>query len=83
MDKNVNNQSENDTIVTKPLYTIKEVAIIMQTNKAYVYKLVNKGLLPALKLGSYKVRHESLMEFLRMYEGYDLRDPSKISKIAS
>ncbi len=67
----------------KILYTVKEVSQIMHTNPSYVYQLINAGLLPVLKLGSYKVRHETLMKFLSEYEGYDLSDPSKIDKISA
>jgi len=63
------------------LYTVKEVSQIMHTNPSYVYQLINAGLLPVLKLGSYKVRHEALMRFLAEYEGYDLSNPSKVERI--
>lgn len=65
----------------KMLYTVKEVAEIIHTNPAYVYNLINNGLLPALKLGSYKIRHESLEKFLEQNEGYDLTDPKKIKPL--
>ncbi len=65
----------------KNLYTVKEVSQILHTNPTYVYHLISTGLLPVLKLGSYKVRHEALMRFLIDYEGFDLSDPSKIEKI--
>lgn len=65
------------------LYTVKEVSQILHTNPSYVYQLINSGLLPVLKLGSYKVRHEALTKFLVTYEGYDLSDPNKVSRIAS
>lgn len=63
------------------LYTVKEVSELLHTNPTYVYKLINKGLLPALKLGSYKVRHEALDAFLMQFEGYDLTDIDNITKI--
>lgn len=63
------------------LYTVKEVSELLHTNPTYVYKLINKGLLPALKLGSYKVRHEALDAFLVQFEGYDLTDIDNIIKI--
>jgi excisionase family DNA binding protein len=63
------------------LYTVKEVSELLHTNPTYVYKLINKGLLPALKLGSYKVRHEALDAFLVQFEGYDLTDIDNITKI--
>ena len=44
----------------KMLYTVKEVAGIMHSNTNYVYALIRRGLLPAIKLGCYKVRAETL-----------------------
>jgi len=63
------------------LYTVKEVSEIIHTNKAYVYELIKAGLLPALKLGSFKVRRETLERFLKEHEGYDLTDPKDVVKI--
>ena len=54
------------------LYTVSEVAKLLHTNKSYVYELINANKLPALKLGSKKVRAEALVMFLREYEGMDL-----------
>lgn len=54
------------------LYTVSEVAKLLHTNKSYVYELINANKLPALKLGSKKVRAEALDTFLREYEGMDL-----------
>lgn len=45
------------------LYTVSEVAKIMHTNKQYVYNLISSNQLPAIKLGSLKVRHETLCNF--------------------
>ena len=73
---------EGDTM-DKILYTVKEVSQILHTNPSYVYQLINSGLLPVLKLGSYKVRHEALIKFLSEYEGYDLTDPKNVEKITT
>ena len=59
----------------KILYTVKEVSELIHTNQAYVYTLIRAGLLPALKLGSYKVRKEALFTFLEANEGKNLNDP--------
>lgn len=67
----------------KMLYTVKEVSQILHTNPSYVYQLINSGLLPVLKLGSYKVRHETLIKFLSEYEGYDLTNPKNVEKITT
>lgn len=63
------------------LYTVKEVSQILHTNTTYVYELIKSGLLPALKLGSYKIRHETLELFLRESEGKDITDPYYVQLI--
>lgn len=63
------------------LYTVKEVAMLLKTNIDYVHKLRKAGLLPFLKLGQYKVRRESLIEFLKRYEGKDLTNPFDIKEL--
>ena len=63
------------------LYTVAEVAKLIKTNPAYVYELIKAGLLPTLKLGSYKIRKTALLEFLEIYQGYDLTDPQDIKKL--
>lgn len=63
------------------LYTVKEVAELIKTNPNYVYELIKKGFLPALELGSLKVRKVSLLEFLEKYEGKDLKDLDNIKEL--
>lgn len=63
------------------LLTIADVAKILKCNKDYVHKLRNAGLLPFIKLGSYKCRVESLNEFLKRYEGKDLTDPFNVREL--
>lgn len=63
------------------LYTVREVAKLIKTNTNYVYSLITAGLLPALKLGSYKIRRSSLIEFLNKYEGQDLTDINNIKPL--
>ncbi|BES63675.1 hypothetical protein SANA_01140 [Gottschalkiaceae bacterium SANA] len=60
------------------LYTVQEVSKLIKTNPTYVYSLIRKGYLPALKLGNYKVRRTTLMDFLEKYEGKDLTDLEQI-----
>ncbi len=54
------------------LLTIKEASEQLHVNPNYVYKLIRLGFLPALKLGSLKIRPEALDEFLKTYEGQDV-----------
>lgn len=63
------------------LYTVKEVSKILKVNVHKVYDLIRSGMLPALKLGSIKIRKESLNEFLKKYDGMDLTDLDKIHRI--
>lgn len=63
------------------LFTVKEVSQILKINVHRVYDLIRSGLLPALKLGSLKVRSEALWKFLKDYEGMDLTDLNNIVKL--
>mgnify|MGYP000851910400 CR=1 FL=1 len=63
------------------LFTVKEVSKMIKTNPAYVYSLINSGLLPALKLGSYKIRKTALLDFLEKYEGKDLTNINEIKDL--
>lgn len=63
------------------LYTVLEVSKLIKCNTNYVYSLINNGLLPALKLGSMKVRRSTLLEFLEKYEGKDLTNPNNIVEL--
>lgn len=60
------------------LYTVHEVAELIKSNGSYVYRLINSGALPALKLGSMKVRKQALHDFLEKYEGKDLSEPENV-----
>lgn len=63
------------------LYTVSETAKLLKTNPNYIYELIKKGMLPALKLGSLKVRKTALLNFLSEYEGKDLTDLNNIQDI--
>lgn len=65
------------------LYTVSEVSKLIKTNQNFVYELIKEGLLPVLKLGSYKVRRTALIEFLEKYEGKDLSDLKNIRPLES
>ncbi|MBE5820880.1 MAG: helix-turn-helix domain-containing protein [Clostridiales bacterium] len=65
------------------IYTVKEVAKLLHSSPNYIYLLIEKGYLPALKLGSYKILKASLDKFLIENEGNDLSDINNIKKISS
>lgn len=63
------------------LYTVSETAKLLKTNTNYVYDLIKRGLLKALKLGSYKIRRTELLRFLKDNEGKDLTDLTNIKEL--
>ena len=64
----------------KMLYSVKEVSAAFGVNVHVVYELIKKGLLPAMKLGSLKVRKKTLEAFLEKYDGMDLSDLDNITE---
>ena len=63
------------------IYTVQEVARLLHSSPNYIYELINKGYLPAIKLGSMKVLKSSLEKFLIVNEGNDLSDLDNIKKL--
>lgn len=63
------------------LYTVKEVSELLKVNVDTVHKLRKSGLLPFLKLGSYKCRKQALDEFLNANEGKDLTNPYEVKEL--
>ena len=63
------------------LYTVKETAKLLKVNPNYVYDLIKKEMLPALKLGSFKVRRTSLLNFVKENEGQDMTDLNNIKEL--
>lgn len=63
------------------IYTVQEVATILHSSPNYIYSLINKGYLPAIKLGSIKVLKKTLENFLIRNEGNDLSDLNNIRKL--
>ena len=54
------------------LFTVKETAELLKVNVDTVHKLRKMGLLPFMKLGSYKIRKQALLNFLEKYEGKEI-----------
>lgn len=46
------------------IYTIKEVAELLKTNRNMVYKEISAGRLASIKIGTLKVREKDLTEYL-------------------
>lgn len=64
------------------IYTVKEVAKLLHSSPNYVYSLIEMGYLPAIKLGSIKVRKDALENFLVVNEGNDLSDLNNVKKLS-
>ena len=62
------------------IYTVKEVAKMLHSSPNYIYLLIEKGYLPAIKLGSMKILKSTVERFLIENEGYDLSDVNNIKK---
>ena len=69
------------TIEEKMIYTTHEVARILHSSPNYIYELINKGKLKAIKLKSFKICKSTLEEFLKENEGNDLSDIDNVKKI--
>lgn len=69
----------NETMI----YTVKEVAKLLHCSPNYVYSLIEKGYLPAIKLGSIKVLRSSIEKFLNDNIGKDFSDLDNILTIQS
>lgn len=64
------------------IYTVQEVAKILHSSPNYIYLLIEKGYLPAIKLGSIKILKSSLEKFLIDNEGNDLSDINNIKQLS-
>ena len=51
------------------LLTVKETAELLRTNRNYVYELIKNKKLPAVRIGSIKIRKKDLEEFVLNYKG--------------
>lgn len=60
------------------LLEVKEAAVEMRTSTATIYRLINAGVLPVLKLGRLKVPYKALVEFVDRYVGHDITNPDSI-----
>jgi excisionase family DNA binding protein len=72
---------KTNVIEEKMIYTTHEVAKILHSSPNYIYELIKKGKLKAVKLKSLKIRKSALEEFLQENEGNDLSDLENIKKL--
>ena len=62
----------------KLIYTVQETAKILHSSPNYIYLLIEKGYLPAIKLGSIKILKSTLENFLIDNEGKEISDVNNI-----
>ena len=48
-----------------PLYTVTEVAKLLKVNRNFVYDLIRKGELEAVRIGSIKVRKDAVERYIQ------------------
>jgi excisionase family DNA binding protein len=72
---------KTNVIEEKMIYTTHEVAKILHSSPNYIYELIKKGKLKAVKLKSLKIRKSALEEFLQENEGNDLSNLENIKKL--
>ena len=67
------------------LYTVKEVASLLSISKNRVYELIYAKRIAAMDIGGLKVRHDTLVEFLKSMEGYmiDFEHPKNLYLLSS
>ena len=66
---------------TENVKVLKKESVYSGKNNCTGIALIKKGLLPGLKLGSLKIRKESLEEFTQKYEGMDMSDLDNIKEL--
>lgn len=64
------------------IYSVQETAKILHSSPNYIYELIKKGKLKAVKLKSVKILKSTLEDFLKTNEGNDLSDIDNIRKIS-
>ncbi|WP_294405781.1 helix-turn-helix domain-containing protein [uncultured Clostridium sp.] len=62
------------------LYTVKEASKLLKTDEATIRRLINKGLIKALRLGRIKIRKVEIERFTEWAEGKDLNDLDNIKE---
>ena len=71
---------KTNVIEEKMIYTTHEVAKILHSSPNYIYELIEKGKLKAIKLKSFKIRKSAVEEFLKENEGNDLSDLENVKR---
>lgn len=74
-------KKEGEKMNETMIYTVQEVAKIIHTSPNYVYKLIEKGYLPAIKLGSIKILKTTLEQFLVENQGKDFTNLDLITRL--
>lgn len=65
------------------LLSVKEVCGVLCMDKNRVYSLIKSGVLPSIKVGSYRVSASAVDYFISNNIGKDVTDPFNITEIHS
>lgn len=65
-------------MIEKKLLTVNETAKTLGTTSHKVYDLIHAGLLPALKLGGYKISIKAIDDFIAASDYKDYTDPFNV-----
>ena len=63
------------------LYTVSEVATLLKVNRNFVYDEIKKGNLEAVRIGSIKVKKESLIKYINSKADTSFSIPSIVTSI--
>ncbi|MCS6132632.1 helix-turn-helix domain-containing protein [Clostridium botulinum] len=63
------------------LFTVKEASKLLKTDEPTIRRLINKGLMKALRLGRIKIRKVEIERFAEWAEGKDLNDLDDIKEL--
>ena len=50
------------------LYTVREVANLLKVNRNFVYDIIKRGEVRAIRVGSMKIRHDDLEAYINQRE---------------
>lgn len=73
---------ENNLVAeVKLVYSVAEVATILGVNRNKTYELIEAGVIKAIKFGKTRITLDSVLTFLKNYDGYDLSNLEEIKLI--
>jgi excisionase family DNA binding protein len=67
-------------MVEDKLLTIQDVCILLSFSRAKVYRLLQQGQLPVVRVGgSIRFRYKSILQWMEEHETQPLQEPSRVA----